>query len=183
MSSDFCACIWKCLERQFNSSFYLWHRWLWESRCRKSVGYAADPTRIWIPALFLTNFMGLGKDFSFLKLSFSIYKIRPSVPTYLTRKLWWSPSLPCLCKLKCEMTPRQVLPLNPSIAHVVWDCPSLCRGDFFSHSSLHSPFTLALWPFLAVLFIASFSVHVTAMSNRYHVTISESLWSVMYWVR
>lgn len=134
MNNDFCAYIWKCLERLFISSFYLWNWWFWESGCRKSVGCWANPT--WIPVLFLANFMDLGKNFTFLNLF--PHKIRTHLPHWKVVMFSCPPS-----SLQTEMWDEQslIIALCPSIAHLVWNYVSLCCDTSFFHTGLYSPST------------------------------------------
>ena len=174
MNNDFCAYIWKCLERLFISSFYLWNWWFWESGCRKSVGCWANST--WIPVLFLANFMDLGKDFTFLNLF--PHKIRTQLPHWKVvmfscppsslQTEMWDDAKPHYCPVSIYCSPCLKLRF-PLLWHF-----------FFSHwpvLTIHA--YSALWPFLPVLLpVFLHTRHPRAVGI---VIISECIWSIMSW--
>ena len=158
------------------SSFYLRNSWFWESGCRKSVGCGANPT--WIPVLFLANFMDLGKDFTFLNLF--PHKIRTHLTSLESCDVLLLPSL-VFANWNVSWCKASLLPCVHLLLTLFEPAfPSVVTLLFFTLACAHHPRLFSTLTFSACL-IASFSAHVTSMSSRYHVIISECVWSIRSW--
>lgn len=105
---------------------------------------------------------------------FSIYRIRTLIHIYLIGKLWHF-FLSLVSPIEMQDDPKPSYTPNPSIAHIVWNCVSLCRWNFFPHTSLHLMFTFFSTQIFPGCLIDTFSVHYVTISLSVSHGLRENL--------
>ena len=121
--------------------------------------------------------MGLGKGFTFLNLNFAICKMRMLI--HLPhRKVVTSLSLSLVFATEMQDDPKPgyyPVPIYCSHCLKLW---FLLEGKLLFPHQPHSLFTSVQHIDLSSLPYCQFAARVTSTSNRYHVTLSEYLWSI-----